>query len=74
MKQYLVIAAAASLVAVAGAAVEGAFTVEGTTTPSTIARAVESGSADGAQPNTSSSAWRVDPLRAANEPRCRAAS
>jgi hypothetical protein len=37
MKQYLAMAAAASLVAVAGAAVEGAFTVEGTTTASTIA-------------------------------------
>lgn len=74
MKHYLTWAAAASVLAVAGAAVEGAFSAVGTTTPSAIARAGESGSADRAQPNTSNSAWRVDPLRAANEPRCRAAS
>jgi hypothetical protein len=74
MKHCLTWAVAASVFAVAGAAVEGAFSAEGTTTPSAIARAAESGAADGALPNTSSSAWRVDPLRPANEPRCRAAS
>lgn len=53
MKQYLVMAAAASLVAVSGAAVEGAFTVASTTTPSTIACADKS---DGVLPNSSSKA------------------
>lgn len=56
MKQYLVMAAAASLLAVSGAAVEGAFTVAGTTTPSTIACADNSDSAAGALPDTSSKA------------------
>jgi hypothetical protein len=56
MKQYLAMAAAASLVAVAGAAVEGAFTVEGTTTASTIACADKSDSVAAALPNTSSKA------------------
>ncbi len=56
MKQYLVMAAAATLVTVAGAAVEGAFTAASATPPSTIACADKSDSADRALPKTSSDA------------------
>jgi hypothetical protein len=56
MKQYLVLAAAATLLAVAGGAVEGAFTVEGTTTPSTLACAAKIDSAGRALLKASSEA------------------
>jgi len=54
MMQHLAMVAAATLVAVAGAAVEGAFAVEGATTPSTIACDAESNPADGTMLKTSS--------------------
>ncbi len=56
MKQYLVTAAAATLVALAGGAVEGAFTIEGITTPETIACANKGASANWTLPTTSSRA------------------